>query len=59
MPSGDASPAIPKVQRAAVLETPAPNARVVVKEIPVEEPGPDEVLVKVEMSGVCHSDLVG
>lgn len=28
-----------------------------VEEVPVPEPQPDEVLVKVEASGVCHSDL--
>jgi propanol-preferring alcohol dehydrogenase len=28
-----------------------------VEEVPVPEPQPDEVLVRVEASGVCHSDL--
>jgi propanol-preferring alcohol dehydrogenase len=27
------------------------------KEIPVPEPGPDEVLVNIKYSGVCHTDL--
>lgn len=27
------------------------------KEIPVGNPGPDEVLVQMEYSGVCHTDL--
>lgn len=27
------------------------------KKIPVEKPGPDEVLVNIKYSGVCHTDL--
>lgn len=27
------------------------------REIPIPEPGPDELLVKIEACGVCHSDL--
>ncbi|KAF2857926.1 GroES-like protein [Piedraia hortae CBS 480.64] len=27
------------------------------KEIPVQQPGPDEVLVNIKYSGVCHTDL--
>jgi alcohol dehydrogenase, propanol-preferring len=30
---------------------------VVYKKIPVQKPGPDEVLVNVKYSGVCHTDL--
>lgn len=30
---------------------------VVYKKIPVQEPGPDEVLINVKYSGVCHTDL--
>jgi alcohol dehydrogenase, propanol-preferring len=26
-------------------------------EIPVQKPGPDEVLVNIKFSGVCHTDL--
>ncbi|KAI9016129.1 alcohol dehydrogenase 1 [Hyaloraphidium curvatum] len=57
MPSGEAAEAVPATQKIAILEDPKPNGRVVIKEAPVLEPGPDEVLVKVVMSGVCHSDL--
>src|ERR1700750_2314346 len=28
-----------------------------VEDVPVPEPGPGEVLVKVEYCGICHSDL--
>ncbi len=27
------------------------------KQIPVQKPGPDEVLVNIKYSGVCHTDL--
>lgn len=30
---------------------------VVYKKIPVQKPGPDEVLVNIKFSGVCHTDL--
>jgi alcohol dehydrogenase, propanol-preferring len=30
---------------------------VVYKQIPVQKPGPDEVLVNIKFSGVCHTDL--
>lgn len=30
---------------------------VVYKQIPVPKPGPDEVLINVKYSGVCHTDL--
>ena len=31
--------------------------RVALEEIRVEQPGPGEVLVRIEATGVCHSDL--
>jgi propanol-preferring alcohol dehydrogenase len=46
---------IPKEQWAQVLEK--PGGLVVHKKIPVHMPGPDEVLVNVKYSGVCHTDL--
>ena len=27
------------------------------KRIPVQKPGPDEVLINIKYSGVCHTDL--
>lgn len=30
---------------------------VVYKQIPVPKPGPDEVLINIKYSGVCHTDL--
>jgi propanol-preferring alcohol dehydrogenase len=33
------------------------ESAVVYKKIPVQKPGPDEVLVNIKYSGVCHTDL--
>ena len=40
--------------RAAVLE---PNGKLAVGQVDIEDPRPDEVLVRVTDCGVCHSDL--
>lgn len=41
--------------RAAVLDQPGEPLRIEVLQL--DPPGPDEVLVRIEASGVCHSDL--
>jgi propanol-preferring alcohol dehydrogenase len=46
---------VPTEQWAQVLEK--TGAAVVYKKIPVQKPGPDEVLVNIKYSGVCHTDL--
>ncbi|OJJ35953.1 hypothetical protein ASPWEDRAFT_183932 [Aspergillus wentii DTO 134E9] len=46
---------IPSKQWAQVIEKPATD--VIYKQIPVQHPGPDEVLVNIKYSGVCHTDL--
>ncbi|KAK4494896.1 hypothetical protein PRZ48_014252 [Zasmidium cellare] len=46
---------IPKKQWAQVVEK--TGGPVVYKEIDVQEPGPDEVLINIKYSGVCHTDL--
>lgn len=46
---------IPKEQWAQVIEQ--TGGPVEFKKIPVQEPGPDEVLVNIKYSGVCHTDL--
>ncbi|KAI9694061.1 MAG: alcohol dehydrogenase [Bathelium mastoideum] len=46
---------IPKEQWAQVIEK--TGGPVEYKKIPVQEPGPDEVLVNIKYSGVCHTDL--
>jgi len=49
------APAIPTVQWAQVIEE--TGKPVVYKRIPVQKPGPDEVLINIKYSGVCHTDL--
>jgi len=46
---------IPEMQWAQVVEK--TGGPVVYKQIPVQKPGPDEVLVNIKFSGVCHTDL--
>lgn len=46
---------IPTEQFAQVVEK--SGGPVVYKKIPVQKPGPDEVLVNIKYSGVCHTDL--
>jgi S-(hydroxymethyl)glutathione dehydrogenase/alcohol dehydrogenase len=43
-----------KVMRAAVCS--AVNAGMVVEDVTLAEPGPTEVLVRIDAAGVCHSD---
>jgi alcohol dehydrogenase, propanol-preferring len=45
--------------RAAVLHKPAPIASqpLAIEDLPIPEPGPGEVLLKVEACGVCRTDL--
>ena len=46
---------IPEKQWAQVIEK--TGGPVDFKEIPVQKPGPDEVLINIKYSGVCHTDL--
>ncbi|KAH7009433.1 alcohol dehydrogenase-like protein [Microdochium trichocladiopsis] len=46
---------IPNEQWAQVIED--GNNKVEYKKIPVQKPGPDEVLVNIKFTGVCHTDL--
>ena len=46
---------IPKTMKAAVAE--APGAPLVIRDLPVPQPGRGQFLVKLESCGVCHSDL--
>ncbi|KAH8659826.1 putative alcohol dehydrogenase [Xylariales sp. PMI_506] len=49
---------VPSVQQAAIIENAGPNGRVVIRDdVPVAEPGPDEILVKLAFTGVCGSEL--
>ncbi|KAG7834689.1 hypothetical protein KL919_002449 [Ogataea angusta] len=46
---------IPKTQKAVVFET--NGGPLLYKDIPVPQPKPNEILVNVKYSGVCHTDL--
>lgn len=46
---------IPKTMKAAVAEK--FSAPLSIREVPVPEPGPGEVLMEMAASGVCHTDL--
>ncbi|KAK9461034.1 chaperonin 10-like protein [Lipomyces oligophaga] len=46
---------IPKTQKAIVFEK--SGGPLLYKDIPVPTPGPDEILINVKYSGVCHTDL--
>ena len=46
---------IPEEQWACVIEQ--TGGPIDYKKIPVRKPGPDEVLVNIKYSGVCHTDL--
>ncbi|KKO99401.1 hypothetical protein THAR02_08482 [Trichoderma harzianum] len=49
---------IPSVQTAALIKNPGPNARIEIRhDYPVPQPGKNEVLLKMECSGICYSDI--
>lgn len=48
---------IPKTQKALITDPPGPNTKSVIKEIPVPTPGEGEILVKLNCTGLCHSDV--
>ncbi|CAH0052298.1 unnamed protein product [Clonostachys solani] len=43
-------------QVCAWVEKPGPDAKIERRDIAVPSPGPGDVLVKLEVTGVCHSD---
>jgi propanol-preferring alcohol dehydrogenase len=49
------APQIPEKQWAQVFEK--TGGEIKYKEIPVQKPASDEVLVNIKFSGVCHTDL--
>jgi propanol-preferring alcohol dehydrogenase len=50
------STSLPSTQKAAVKVGTGETARTEIKEIPVPEPSPDQILVKINYSGLCASD---
>ncbi|KAI1017825.1 hypothetical protein LB504_003849 [Fusarium proliferatum] len=52
------SSSIPSVQKAALIENPGDNARIIIRsDIPVGNPGENEILVKLEFTGLCGSEI--
>jgi propanol-preferring alcohol dehydrogenase len=49
------APQIPEKQWAQVIEK--TGGEITYKEIPVQKPASDEVLVNIKYTGVCHTDL--
>ncbi|ORY14373.1 hypothetical protein BCR34DRAFT_599154 [Clohesyomyces aquaticus] len=50
-------PSIPSTQKVAWIDSPGPKGKIVIKsDQPVDKPGKYEILVKLECSGICHSD---
>ena len=47
---------VPRTMRALRKETPSPGYKLVT-DLPVPEPVDDEVLIKVDMVGICGSDI--
>ncbi|RFU25407.1 hypothetical protein B7463_g10929, partial [Scytalidium lignicola] len=50
-------PVIPKTCKAGVVKEFGPNFKVVVEDVAIPEPGPDEVLLRLNVTGICYSDL--
>ncbi|CAN9296832.1 unnamed protein product [Alternaria alternata] len=48
---------IPKTCKAGVVVNEGPDFRVEVQDVPVPECGPTDVLIKLNATGICHSDL--
>ena len=44
-------------QRAIIVEEPGPEAHVLIKDIEIPHYQPDEVLIRLSHSGVCHADV--
>ncbi|KAI5468141.1 chaperonin 10-like protein [Mariannaea sp. PMI_226] len=51
-------PVIPQFQKAAVIENPGPTAQLILRDdVPVDKPKKNEILVKLEYSGICRSEI--
>ncbi|KAH6694785.1 chaperonin 10-like protein [Leptodontidium sp. 2 PMI_412] len=48
---------IPKTCKAGVVMNEGPDFKVVVEDVPVPEPGPDELLIRLNVTGICSSDI--
>ncbi|CAO2657399.1 Nn.00g035250.m01.CDS01 [Neocucurbitaria sp. VM-36] len=48
---------IPKTCKAGVVTNEGPDFKLTVEDVPVPEPGPDDVLIKLNTTGICYSDI--
>ncbi|TVY83946.1 alcohol dehydrogenase, partial [Lachnellula suecica] len=48
---------IPKMGKAAIVINEGPGYSVEVTEVPVPEPAPDQLLLRLNATGICHSDI--
>ncbi|KAF9886564.1 hypothetical protein FE257_011336 [Aspergillus nanangensis] len=48
---------IPAVCQAGVVVDEGPNFQVRVETVPVPEPGPDDILIRLNVTGICSSDI--
>lgn len=55
-PQGD-TPSIPKTCKAGVCTSTGKDFTIAVEEVPVPTPGPNELLIKLNCTGLCYSDL--
>ena len=55
--NGTTTPAVPPTGKAGVVHDNGPNFRLVVEDVPVPTPGPDELLLRMNMTGLCFSDV--
>ncbi|THY49636.1 alcohol dehydrogenase [Aureobasidium pullulans] len=53
----ETTPIIPKTCKAGVVVNPGPDFSIEVQDIPVPEIGPEEVLIKLNVTGLCMSDV--
>ncbi|KAG9242579.1 chaperonin 10-like protein [Calycina marina] len=48
---------IPKTCKAGCVVNAGPDFKIAVEDVPVPEPGPNEILLRLNATGVCYSDL--
>ena len=49
---------LPRAMQAVRIENPGPDAKLVLVELPLPQPKPDEILLKIEAAGVNRADLL-
>ncbi|KAF1847422.1 GroES-like protein [Cucurbitaria berberidis CBS 394.84] len=47
---------VPKTQKAAIKRGSGDSSTIAIQDVPVQLPGPDQILVKINYSGLCASD---